>query len=151
MTVNTGKLTGQNLTNESVRDGRSLNKLHLSYGKSISPSLRRTAETAELVLLSHSQNVTWSLIVQEKKPHINLVRRLRHGLWAQRYLGWSMTHWKCVSWSEKKRKEKTHLCILTDRTKVRHLGSTKNCSGLPAALMCPWQFLGDFWTKNLQC
>jgi len=37
----------------------------------------------------------------EKKPYVNLVQRWRPLLWARRHLGWTITQWKHVLWSDR--------------------------------------------------
>ncbi len=40
------------------------------------------------------------LYCAKRKPYVNSVQKRRRLLWARRHLGWTITQWKCVLWSD---------------------------------------------------
>ncbi len=51
-------------------------------------------------ILSYIHKCQLKLYCAKRKPYVNSVQKRRRLLWARRYLGWTITQWKRVLWSD---------------------------------------------------
>ncbi len=141
-----GTIPHSDAASQDALDGASVEGAH-DGGRGSGSS--EFAEEVETLLRSYIHKCQLKLYCAKRKPYVNSVQKRRRLLWARRHLGWTITQWKRVLWSDESVfqvffGEEWTPCAPDQRRKgsSRMLPATspkaRVCHGM-GLCQCPWQ------------
>ncbi|KAI2645509.1 Transposable element Tcb1 transposase [Labeo rohita] len=92
---------------------------------------------------SYIQKCQLNLYCAKSKPYVNSVQKRCRLLWALRHLGWTITQWKCVLWSDESVFQvffgRNGCCVLRTKEEKDHLDPSPKARVCMGLCQYPWQ------------